>query len=156
MKPFIYNFRSIENNLIERENKSTQKSTFILEYNQDSIESHQLEVTLTNLIIHKSWIINFFLSIMIIAPLASLAYATFKIGLNVKFDSTVIVPFLIITLIIFIIIWISIAIPSSIKNLKKDHVINLRGKGNWKIIDENKWDKFYKLLNIPKEEDKQF
>lgn len=153
MKTFNYKFRSIKSQIVEKENRVTKKTVTRLEFDRESIEQHELKVTLKDIFSHKSWIINFFLASMIMIPIASLIYAILKIGLKINFTHTSHLIFIILNSSLFIIIWSAIAIPSSIKNLKKDFVQNLRGKGNWKIIDEDKWDKFFKLLNISQTED---
>jgi hypothetical protein len=51
---------------------------------------------------------------------------------------------------LLILLWIFLSVKSSIANKKRDYVYNTRGKGNWRIVDESKWDNFYRLLLISK------
>ena len=49
-----------------------------------------------------------------------------------------------------ILLWIFLSVKNSIANKKRDYVYKTRGKGNWRIVDESKWDNFYRLLMISK------
>jgi hypothetical protein len=153
MKIFIYKFRSIKSNLVKKENRRTKKTSIKLQFDKNSIQQHELKISMKDIFIQKSWIINFFLSIMIIIPIGALIYAILKLGLKINFNSSSYFNYIALNILLFIIIWTTIAIPSSIKNIKKDYVVNLRGKGNWKIIDENKWTRFNNLLNISQKEE---
>jgi heme/copper-type cytochrome/quinol oxidase subunit 2 len=58
--------------------------------------------------------------------------------------------FIVSGILLFLILLIFFTVKFSIQNKKRDRVEKLRGKGNWKIVDEAKWDNFYRLLMIAK------
>jgi len=52
--------------------------------------------------------------------------------------------------IIFIFTWVLLSVKGAIANKKRLTVINQRGNGNWRIVDEADWEKFQKLMDIAK------
>lgn len=154
MKKFTYRFRSIMVNHVEKVIPGTVFSKMVIEMDDTAIEEHTLELTVKDILRDSAWITNFFLSLMITAAVSGGLFTVLYIsaGKSMEQDALNItkIIFLCIALIAFAAIWIFLAVKTSVGNKKRKFVEQKRGSGNWKIVDENDWDKFYRLLMIAK------
>ena len=151
-----YRFKSIK--IINKEEKVLikqgdsmyqEKTEFNLKFDRDNVGEHILKLSFIDLIFDKSWIFTFFITIMIVLPVSIIVYGLMKMN-NINPGKF----FFITSITIGLIVWISISIPNTIKSRKKRLVEETRGKGNWKIVDDKNWDKFYRLLNIKEDSTK--
>jgi hypothetical protein len=147
-------FRSI---LVENKEKvipGTVFSKMIIEMDESTIKQHELKLSAGAIIADWSWLLNFFLAFMsvggISAVIFGLAYMGYGRGAEPaswdRFSSV----FVIIVILIFMAVWTFLSARGAVANKKRAYVEAERGKGNWRIVDENKWDEFYRLLQIAK------
>jgi len=151
-----YKFKSIQVNNVEKHIGNTGMTRMEMEFDMESVRDHSLDLDLRMIITDRAWVPNFFLTFMIISAIFALAYGILSAGFNVNFSgndgSSVLTIYISLLIISFLGLWTLLSIPGAVKNRKKKLVDNERGKGTWKIIDENKWDRFYRLLTIKKGE----
>ncbi len=128
-----------------------------MEFDTDSVAEHSIEVSLADIMKNRSWLFGFFLSVMCNGALFSLIYAGAVLGFGLNISSPESATFRTVffagLFISFILIWILFAVPFAIKNIKKETVINERGSGSWKVIDQEKWPAFKRLLDINKDKE---
>jgi len=149
-----FEFRSIKINDIEKILPHSGETVTVREMDENSIEKHNLDVTLTDIFRNGTWGINFFLSLMVTAAHAGIVFAAFTL-LSGNSSSGKLSPhhqmFLIISsIVLFSGLWFFFSIRGGAAKMKHEFVINERGGGNWKIINEDKFDNFYRLLLISK------
>jgi len=146
------NFKSIKVENEEEIISKTGQTRFKLVFKGDTVEDHSLNVSIVEIVKNKSWIVNFFLTLMIIGALFALIYGILVIGIKIDFQSNngLFIKKIFLSSMIFsyLALWIGLSIPSSIKNIKQSFVNNARGKGNWKIVDEKDWEYFSRLLAL--------
>ncbi len=146
-----YRFRSIMVNNVEKVVPGTVFSKMVLEMDDSTIEEHTLELSVKDILSGKGWISNFFLSLMITGTASALLLVVIYMAAG-KTESFIIIKysFIIAAIIVFLLLWIFLAKKASVENIKREYVENKRGKGNWRIVDEKEWDKFFRLLMIAK------
>jgi len=154
VKKYTYKFRSIMVNHVEKVIPGTIFSKMVMEMDDSAVEEHTLILTYKEIINDTAWITNFVLSLMLVAAATGVIFTGVYVafGRSVEQQSWNIIKFLIITsgILIFIILWIFLSVKVSIENKKRKHVEHERGKGNWRIVDESKWENFHRLLMISK------
>jgi hypothetical protein len=150
----ILEFRSIKIIEVEKIHPHSGDTVTVLEMDENSIEKHKVEISFFDLIRNGTWLINFFLSIMITAVHGGIVFAAFSIFVkNSNSDSLSLQHIAIIIIssaVLFLGLWVFFSIRGGIAKIKREFVIAERGDGNWKIINENKYDNFYRLLLISK------
>ncbi len=156
MKKFTYRFRSIMVNHVERVIPGTIFSKMVLEMDDTSIEEHAIAISLKDILLDTTWITNFLLSLMIIAPVSAIlffgVYAGFGKGMSQSSWIIVKIIFIAAGVVSFTILWVFLSVKVSIGNKKRIHVEEQRGKGNWRLVDESEWNNFYRLLMIAKKQ----
>lgn len=147
-------FRSI---LVENKEKvipGTVFSKMIIEMDESTIKQHELKLSAGDIIADWSWLLNFFLAFMsvggISAVIFGLAYMVYGRGADPASWDTFTTAFYITVLMVFLVVWIFLSVRGAIAAKKRVFVERERGKGNWRIVDESKWDEFYRLLQIAK------
>jgi len=154
MKTFTYRFRSIMVNHVEKVIPNTVFSKMVMEMDDMSIAGHSLELTVKDILSDPAWITNFFLALMIVLPVSGLSFGIiyYALGktLNRSSWNLLVILFIAIAFIAFIALWIFLAVKVSVGNKKRKLVVSERGEGNWRIVDESKWDNFYRLLMVAK------
>ncbi len=154
MKTFTYKFRSLMVNQVEKVIPNTVFSKMVLEMDDTSIQEHTLELTAGDILSDRAWIIDFFLSLMIVLPVSGIMYGIIYFGFGKTADpstwSTATIIYTVIATIIFLALWIFFSVRTSVGNKKRNLVEQKRGKGNWRIVNESEWEKFYRLLMIAK------
>ena len=159
MKKFIYQFRSIMVNNVEKVVPGTVFTRMELEMDENSVAQHTIELSFNEIIKDSAWILYFFLSFMSVAFIGGLIYGLLYIGLERMMEpaswNKLEVVFLIITVLIFLVLWIFLSFRGSVEHLKREFVEKERGNGNWRIVDEDKWETFHKLLMISKRKKEQ-
>jgi len=154
MKKFTYRFRSIMVNHVERVIPGTIFSKMVLEMDDTAVEEHAIELTLKDILRDTAWITNFLLSLMIVLPVSGIlffgVYAGFGKGMDQTSWSIIKLIFIASGIITFTTLWVFLSVKVSIGNKKREHVENIRGKGNWRLVDESEWNNFYRLLMIAK------
>jgi hypothetical protein len=147
-------FRSI---LVENKEKvipGTVFSKMIIEMDESTIEQHELNLSAGDIIADWSWLLNFFLAFMsvggISAVIFGLGYMGYGRGAEPASWDTFSTVFSGAVILIFVAVWAFLSVRGAIANKKRSYVESKRGKGNWRIVDESKWDEFYRLLQIAK------
>jgi hypothetical protein len=147
-------FRSI---LVENKEKVIPGTVFskrILEMDESTIAEHELKLSAGDIIADWSWLLNFFLAFMSVGGIAAvvfgLAYMGYGRGAEPASWDTFSSVFFIAVILIFSVVWIFLSVRGAVENKKRAFVDKQRGKGNWRIVDEDKWDEFYRLLQIAK------
>jgi len=154
MKTFTFKFRSIMVNQVEKVIPDTVFSKMVLEMDDSSIEQHSLELTVKDIMRDTAWITNFFLSMMIVFPVSGLLFLMAYFAFGKTADQSALnimkITFTAAAFVAFILLWIFFSVKVSVENKKRQHVEQKRGKGNWRLVDEAGWDKFYRLLMVAK------
>jgi len=147
-------FRSI---LVENKEKVIPGTVFskrILEMDESTIAEHELKLSAGDIITDWSWLLNFFLAFMSVggvsAVIFGLAYMGYGRGAEPASWDTFSTIFFGAVIIIFAAVWAFLSVRGAIANKKRSLVEKERGKGNWRIVDEDKWEEFYRLLQIAK------
>ena len=139
---------------VEKVIPGTAYTKMVLETDENSIEQHVIELTASEIFKDSSWIIGFMLSLMISSAIFLLSFGGVYLmyGKTMEPDTWNLTKTIFIAagILLFLILLIFFTVRFSIQNKKRTHVEKLRGKGNWKIVDEAKWDNFYRLLMIAK------
>ena len=154
MKKYLYRFRSIMVNNIEKNVPGTGRLTLELDMDENTVEKHELELTFTEIIQDRAWKINFLLSFMIVGGISGMIFGIVYIT-SIRASGGTGLPgftgiFIGISSIIMILLWIALSLKNSVATKKREYVEKTRGKGNWRIVDESEWDNFYRLLTISK------
>ena len=154
MKKFTYRFRSLMVNNVERVIPNTVFSRMVIEMDDTSIAEHTIELSPKDILNDKAWIMNFFLTLIIVPPVSALIFGGVYLGAGKEMNSSswgmVKLIFLLAVIIIILALWTFLSVRSAIANKKRNYVETARGRGNWRIVDESGWDKFYRLLMIAK------
>ena len=139
---------------VEKVIPGTAYTKMVLEMDDNSIEQHEIELTPSEILKDSSWVIGFMLSLMISAAIFFLPFGAVYImyGRTMEPDTWNLTKTIFIAagILLFIALLIFFTVKFSIQNKKRSHVEKLRGKGNWKIVDDAKWDNFHRLLMIAK------
>lgn len=147
-------FRSILVNNVEKVVPGTVFTKMVIEMDESTIAEHELNLSLGDILTDWSWFMNFFLAFMsaggISAILFGLLYMGYGKGAPAESWSYVSKIFLACAIILFLALWIFLSVRGAIGNRKREFVEKERGKGNWRIVDETKWEEFYRLLQISK------
>ena len=158
MDKFTYRFRSIMVNNVEKNVPGTGRLTIELDMDENSVEQHTLELSVKDIIHDRSWKINFLLSLMIAGGISGMifgiVYITSGRTMGHQEWASFIEIYTSISVSIMILLWIFLSVKNSISNKKREFIEKTRGKGNWRIVDESEWDKFYRLLMISKKNKK--
>ena len=154
MKNYTYRFRSIMVNHVEKVIPGTVFSKMVLEMDDTAVEEHTMDLTLNDILRDTAWITNFFLALMIVTAVSAALFGGIYAGFGRTMDqsswSIVKLIFLAVYITVFLILWIYLSAKLSVENKKRKFVEQKRGSGNWRIVDESEWDKFYRLLMIAK------
>ena len=159
MKKWVYTFKSIRVDTVEKPVLGTGYSRMALEFDMASVQEHHLELGLLQILRDRTWKMNVSLSAMVIFAVFSLLYGLLKIGLRVDFgapEGALVRNIYILSLVLsFLFIWILFSLRFGITNLKKEAVEKERGPGTWKLIDEKEWDRFYRLWKLAREKEEK-
>jgi hypothetical protein len=141
-------------NHIEKVVPGTVYSKMVMEMDDTAVEEHTLILTIKDILNDTAWITQFVLSLMIVAAVSGVLFAGVYVGFGRTMEqsswSMVKLVFIIIDITVIISLWIFLAVKVSIGNRKRDLVVQKRGSGNWRLVDESEWEKFYRLLMIAK------
>lgn len=141
-------------NHIEKVVPGTVYSKMVMEMDDTAVEEHTLVLTIKDILNDTAWITQFVLSLMIVAAVSGVLFAGAYVGFGRTMEqsswSIVKLVFIITDIIVIISLWIYLAVKVSIGNRKRDLVVQKRGAGNWRLVDESEWEKFYRLLMIAK------
>lgn len=141
-------------NHVEKVIPGTVFSKTVLEMDDTAIEEHTLELTLKDILKDPVWITQFILSFMIVTAVTGLLLAGIYVGFGRTMEHsswlTTVITFIIIDIIIIIALWIYLAFKVSVENKKRELVVQKRGIGNWRLVNESEWDNFFRLLMIAK------
>jgi len=145
-------FRSI---LVENKEKvipGTVFSKMIIEMDESTIAEHELKLSPAEIITDWSWVLNFFLAFMSVGGISAVIFGLTYMGYGRLAEPAswgkVSTVFFISVILIFLVVWTLLSVKGAIANKKRIFVEKERGKGNWRIVDESKWDEFYRLLQI--------
>jgi len=143
-----YHIKSIQVCSIE----DVKSGTFTMEFQPETVQDHSIDISFRAIIANRSWKTGFFISLMSNAAFFAIIYAGIVIGYGFDFSSPgasgIRLGFSAAFILFFTSIMILYSVPGAVKNIKKDTVNAERGKGSWKVIDEQKWPAFKRLLDI--------
>jgi hypothetical protein len=118
-------------------------------YDMNSIRDHAMNVKATQFFLCPAWIPNFFLALMAVALVFALAYGVLVIGMKVDMSGSLARNIFIFSAVaLFFILWLAMGTPAVIRRMKLDFVMQERGKGSWKIVDESEWDHFSRMRQL--------
>jgi cytochrome b subunit of formate dehydrogenase len=141
-------------NHVERVVPGTVFSKMVMEMDDTAVEKHTLELTLKDILKDPAWITQFVLSFMIVTAASGVLLAGVYVGFGRTMEQSswliTVIIFAVLDLIIVIVLWIYLAFKVSVENKKRELVIQKRDAGNWRLVDEADWEKFYRLLMIAK------
>jgi hypothetical protein len=128
-----------------------------ISYNMESARDHVLNVQMRDFVLCRTWIMNFFISLMTVSLVSALIYGVLVIAVKANMGSgsvlrSVLPVFMALACIA---LWLFLGIPSAIRRLKMELVTRERGQGNWKIIDEKDWEHFCRIVKIADERRKK-
>lgn len=125
-------------------------------YDLGSVRDHVMSVGPRRFLLCRSWVPSFFITLMVITLLFGVIYGILAIGLKIDFAAPggahARAIYFIAFIICFVALWLGLGVPAAVKMLKRDHVTAERGKGNWVLVDEGKWDTFYRIVKLSQEE----
>ncbi|MCU0848662.1 MAG: hypothetical protein MUD12_12320 [Spirochaetes bacterium] len=148
-------FRSIRVRKIEVPVENSARTLIKMKFDPDTVQKHDLELGIREIISERAWVINFFFAAMIISALHALVYGLMVVGFKADFSGGACRhAFIGSAVVTFLGLWSAFSIAGAVKNRKKEFVAKIRGDGNWKIIDEKKWDRFYRILTAPRDRKK--
>jgi len=152
MKKYTFRFRSIMVNHVEKVIPGTVFSRMVLEMDDTAVKEHTLELTLKDILSDKTWITNFMLSVMIVAAVSGILFTGVYVGYGRSMEQSswniVKLIFIVIDSAVILSLWIYLSRKVSIENRKRELVVQERGPGNWRLVDESEWNNFYRLLMI--------
>lgn len=154
MKKILFEFRSIQIVPVEKLLPGAEDTVTVMEMDENSIEKHSLYLSIGEILQNSTWLINFFISIMITAVHTGIVYGVFTFILKERISdplsSSQLIFIIASSLILFAVLWTFFSIRGGIAEKKNNLILSHRGKGVWKIIDEKNFEDFYRLLLISK------
>ena len=148
-------FRSIKVRKIEVPVENSARTLIKMKFDPETVQKHDLELGIREIISDRSWIINFFFAAMIVSAAHALVYGLMVVGFKADFSGGVCrYAFICSAAVTFLCLWSAFSFSGAVKNRKKEFVAKSRGDGNWKIIDEKKWDRFNRILTAAREREK--
>jgi hypothetical protein len=118
-------------------------------YDMNAVRDHAMGVDTAKFLLCPAWIPNFFLALMAVALVSALAYGLLVIGMKVNLDGSIAGTIFILSAVaLFFLLWVVLGVPAVIRRMKLDFVMQERGKGSWKVIDEGEWDHFCKMRQL--------
>ncbi len=123
------------------------------DYDMESVHSHAIELGPARIFGCRTWIPALLIALMAVILPFILIYGTLVLFMKVDMGlaGTAGRSFAISMVLFFIVIWLALGVPAAVKKLKLDFVIGERGKGNWRIVDEDKWERFELMLRLARE-----
>jgi hypothetical protein len=130
-----------------------------LTFDIENAMSHSFSLTPLEFCRNRAWIRGLFITLMIVFPLFALVYGFLSMVMEITIWSPgqvfIRTVFFGAFFAMFVLLWVGISIPAVIKDRKWQTVVNERGKGNWKIIDDNKWERFLYLIKLAEEKEEE-
>jgi hypothetical protein len=121
-----------------------------LTFDVENARDHVLSISPANFILNRSWMSSFLISLMAIIPLAALIYGIITMGLSI--DVSRALPWFILSCVTaFLMLLALVGTPASLRRLKWNLVIEERGAGNWKIIEDTDWENFTRMIRLAEE-----
>lgn len=150
MKTRTYEFKSILQKWRELPQTDDQWAAPQKEYDLKSVREHRLELGARDIVTDRSWGSNFFIALMSASALCVLSYGLLRVGFSVAFRGAILAVFIVLSLLVFCALWALFSIRGAVNNRKRQVVLDDRGKGDWIIIDADRWDRFYRIITAPK------
>lgn len=129
--------------------KKTRMS--FLSYDPESARRHVMEIGPGMVFSCRSWISSALLSLLVVAPLSILASGVLVIGLKADLNPTASAAgrvFIASMVLSYTLVLLGIGVPAAVRRLKRDFVEKERGPGNWKIVADDRWERFQKMLRL--------
>lgn len=147
-------FRSILVDNVEKVVPGTVFYKMVIEMDESTIAEHELNLSAADIISDRAWIMNFFFSFMSVGGIGAILYGLIYIGYGRGAEpglwGLLSGIYFTCAAVVFAVLWVFLSVRGAIANRKRSLVEKERGKGNWRIVDEDKWDEFYRLLQISK------
>ena len=129
--------------------------TNVLAYDLASARRHVMEIGPGTVFSCRSWVSSALLSLLVATPLFVLAAGILVIGLKTDLDPTASTAgrvFIASMVLSYGALLLAIGVPAAIRRLKRDFVEKERGPGNWKIVADDRWERFERMLKLKEKE----
>lgn len=131
--------------------KEKPKMTFDV----DGAMRHELILNLKHFIVPSVWLTGLFFAAVVAGFALAITYGFLALGKVLNLGGERLggaeIAFLSAALVVFVAAWVVFTVFLVIKRAKKDLIERERGAGNWKLIDEAKWDRFVTMLRLARE-----
>ncbi|MBN2080241.1 MAG: hypothetical protein JW838_14825 [Spirochaetes bacterium] len=122
-----------------------------LSYDPESARRHVMEIGPGMVFSCRSWVSSALLSLLVAAPISVLAAGILVIGLKMDLNPIASVAgrvFIASMALSYALILLAIGVPAAVRRLKYDLVEKERGPGNWKIVADDRWERFERMLRL--------
>lgn len=142
---FTYRFRSV---LMSPVIGPEGEPTGALSFDPASVQEHCLVVGPAALILDRGWAMAFVISLLVVVPLFAILYGFMLLGLKLDPGANALAGrlFILSALLFFLVLWTVLGRGHAVRNCKWRHVVEIRGAGAWKLVDEAKWRRFEALM----------
>lgn len=149
-----YTFRSILTENVERVIPGTVFSRMELQFREETSAKHTIELSTRDILTDRAWRTGLFISLMVCFGVFGIIYGLMLVVMKKTLagDSGAMIRaiYFAAAFITCAVLWFIITLKTGLRNKKRDTVEKERGKGNWRIVDEEEWEKFIRLLNAAK------
>jgi hypothetical protein len=123
------------------------------EYDMESVRSHAMELGHGRIFGCRAWFAALPVALMAVILVSGLVYGALALVMRIDMGLAGAAgrAFVVSMLLLLVVLWLAMGIPAALKTLKRDFVIGERGKGNWRIVDEEKWERFALMLRLSRE-----
>lgn len=136
-----------------------ERKTGKIVYDPASVREHVLEAGPAHFLFCRSWIQSFLIVLLAVVIIFAIVYGFLVVGLKIDFGT----PggalagriYLFTLLLTFIVILLTVGLPAAVRRIKADLVVTERGPGAWKIVDDEKWVNFERMLRLAREREEK-
>jgi hypothetical protein len=126
-----------------------------ISYDMESARDHIMKFSLARFFLCRSWIPGFFITLMALILVFGIVYGVLVVGMKIEIfgaGSGRAGKIYVLTMTVsFLALWAALGVPAAFRRLKMDFVVKERGKGGWKIVDGDQWDRFCRLLKVERD-----
>jgi hypothetical protein len=126
-----------------------------ISYDMEGARDHFMEFTLARFFLCSSWIPSFFITLMATILVFGIVCGVLVVGMKIDIFGAGIGGagkiYVLAMVVFFLALWALLGIPAAFRRLKLDLVVKERGKGGWKIVDDDQWDRFCRLLKVERD-----
>ncbi len=155
----ICEFKSVR--LKMKEIPMGEKGAMILrkDYDIAGAMDHRLVLGPRMILSHRAWIANLVPVVMAAALFFALLYGLMTAVMGVDFSSAggraAVIALIASLSVLSLASWAILSFMGAVKGLKRAHVVEMRGSGNWILVDSAEWDRFHRIMTAPKEDEEK-